>query len=135
MPKTLPKAYDWKARDIKDWNATTFRAYLRDKHQEIFGIEYTPYSVKTEAGMLANMKREHGPEIVKAFIDYCLRAYKPTREWPGVNFSFMYSKMRPWALPRVLQEYQRRQMMEKARERAKSEYRTGGPGVDIEDLI
>jgi hypothetical protein len=136
MTKQLkPPAYDWKAREIKDWNATTFRAYLRDRHRERFGIEYTPNSVKMEAGMLARMNKEYGPEILKAFIDLCLREYRPAPGWPGVNFCFMYSKMKSWALPRVLDAHRREQERQEAKERARLEYRTGGEGVDIEDLL
>lgn len=94
MSKRKPPARDWKNREIADWNATTFRVYLEEKHAEIFGIPYARRGpIAMEAAMIKRMIDEHGPETVKAFIDECFRRYRPTSRYPGVNFAFMKAYM------------------------------------------
>jgi glycine cleavage system protein P-like pyridoxal-binding family len=113
MPKrtkrpALPPAHDWRARDLADWNATTFAAYLAERHADMFGIKYVAgNSVARERAMLKRMIDEYGPDVTKRFIDACLAEYKPTPQYPGVSFTFMYSFMRSRVLPRVLAEVQR----------------------------
>ena len=119
MPKrkrpALPPAHDWRARDLDDWNATTFAAYLADRHEDIFGIKYVAgNNVARERAMLKRMIDEYGPEVTRRFIDACLAEYKPTTQYPGVSFTFMYSYMRARVLPRVLAEVQREQAMARA---------------------
>lgn len=108
----LPHASDWKARKLSDWNTTTFRAYLVETHRERYGIEYVSRSVKQEVGMLANMIKAHGKEVVKTFIDECFRQYKPTQQYPGINFAFMYTYMKERTLPKILLEKRRKQERE-----------------------
>jgi glycine cleavage system protein P-like pyridoxal-binding family len=104
----LPPAHDWRARDLADWNATTFAAYLAERHEGMFGIKYVAgNSVARERAMLKRMIDEYGPDVTKRFIDACLAEYKPTTQYPGVSFTFMYSFMRARVLPRVLAEVQR----------------------------
>ncbi|WP_236848056.1 hypothetical protein [Brevibacillus laterosporus] len=50
---------------------------------------------------------EHGTEVVKRFIDGCFRAYKPTRQYPTLTFTFMYTYMRARVLAMVLREEKR----------------------------
>lgn len=102
MTKKLPPATDWQARDIGDWNTTTFTEYLRDKHREQFGIEYAPFGGRwaTEQGMIGRLigtrakKGTHSKAVVKRFIDEAFRTYKPTAQYPGTNFGFIYSYRR-----------------------------------------
>jgi hypothetical protein len=104
----LPPAHDWRARDLADWNATTFAAYLADRHADIFGIKYVAgNSIAKERTWIRRMIDEYGPDVTKRFIDACLAEYKPTTQYPGVSFAFMYSYMRARVLPRVLAEVQR----------------------------
>jgi hypothetical protein len=104
----LPPAHDWRARDLADWNATTFAAYLAERHEDMFGIKYVAgNNVARERAMLKRMIDEYGPDVTKRFIDACLAEYKPTPQYPGVSFAFMYSYMRARVLPRVLAEAQR----------------------------
>ena len=54
--KKLPPASDWQARDIDDWNVLSFTEYLKDKHRELFGIEYAPMrSWRMEQGQIGSL--------------------------------------------------------------------------------
>lgn len=108
--RNLPPAKAWRERDIADWNTTTFCAYLSDRHTELYGIPYVPGrgGWRAEQGMIKRMIDEHGPEAVKRFTDECFREYRPTRDYPGVNFTFMYTYMRGRVLPKVLAEEKRK---------------------------
>ncbi|UYZ12184.1 hypothetical protein A6764_00030 [Brevibacillus sp. WF146] len=105
----LPPAKDWRARPVETWNTASFTEYLRDRHTELYGIPYVPGrgGWRAEQGMIKRMIDEHGPEVVRRFIDGCFREYRPTREYPGVNFTFMYTYMRGRVLPKVLAEAKR----------------------------
>ncbi len=109
MTKTkLPPAKDWRSRSIDDWAITTFRAYLSDKHMERYGIAYTARNFAIEGRWIKLMIEEHGNEVVKKFIDACFDDYRPTRDYPGLNFGFMYSYMRSRLLPIVLADRRRK---------------------------
>jgi len=107
MAKKLPHANNWKERKIEDWNANTFRAYLKDKHRAEKGLPYVSRSVQMEAGMIKRTYEEFGKEVTKRFIDKCFELYKPLNGKNSVNFAYMYSSMRSWVLPEVLEEMQR----------------------------
>jgi|SRR5690625_2329487 len=101
MTKKLPPATDWQARDIEDWNTTTFTAYMQDKHRELFGCEYVPMrNWAMEQGMIGRLigtrtkKGSHSKETVKRFIDEAFETYRPTKQYPGTNFGFIYSYRR-----------------------------------------
>jgi hypothetical protein len=120
MPKrkrhALPPAHDWRARDLADWNATTFAAYLAERHEDIFGIKYVAgNNVAMERAMLKRMIDEYSPDVTRRFIDACLAEYKPTPQYPGVSFTFMYAYMRARVLPRVLAAVQCEQQAQRAR--------------------
>jgi hypothetical protein len=110
-----PKPKDWRNREIADWNTTTFRQYLADQHEAKYGIKYTARNFAIEARWLKSMIEAHGPEIVKAFIDGCFAEYKPTREYPGLNFAFMFSYQRARILPRVMADMKRKEQAEARR--------------------
>lgn len=119
MTKTkLPPAKDWRARSIKDWTVTTFRAYLSDEHTRRYGIAYTVRNYAIEGRWLKFMIAEHGPDIVREFIDACFDDYRPTRDYPGLNFAFMYSYQRSRILPRVLADHRRAMLTQAAEESA-----------------
>lgn len=109
---------DWRERPLGKWNATTFRLYLSDTHQERFGIPYISRSIKTEAAMCKRMIDEYGAEATKAFIDECFREYKPNPQYPSINFAFMYSFMRDRVMPKVLAEIARRDRLAMAEQHA-----------------
>ena len=97
----LPPADAWAERNIADWNTTTFRQYLYDRHRELYGLDYVG-AVKRDCGMISGMIKQHDKATVKAFIDECFRQYKPSTQYPGINFIFMVTYMKDRILPRVL---------------------------------
>lgn len=101
MTKRLPPAKDWQARDINDWNTQTFHAYMRDKHRELFDCDYVPMrGWRTEQGMIGRLigtrskAGTHSKALIKRFIDEAFESYKPTRDYPGTNFGFIYAYRR-----------------------------------------
>lgn len=106
--KRKPPATDWQARDIADWTTGTFQAYLKAKHKERYGIDYVARNYSVEGRWLKTLIAEHGPEVVRKFIDACFEEYRPTPQYPGLNFGFMYSYQRERNLPRVLAEHGRK---------------------------
>lgn len=126
----LPNAKDWRKRDVKDWNCTTFTEYLKDKHRELFRIDYVPFggTWRTEQGMLGRLigtrakAGTHDKAIIKRFIDETFESYKPTPQYPGTNFGFMYS-YRKYDLQRIEAEEKRRQASQaKAEEQGEIDY-------------
>ncbi|WPS88787.1 hypothetical protein SMD22_07500 [Brevibacillus halotolerans] len=106
--RKLPPAKAWREREVSDWNTTTFTEYLRDRHAELYGLPYVPArGWRSEQGMIKRMIDEHGAEVVKRFIDECFREYRPTREYPGLSFTFMFTYMRARNLPKALREEKR----------------------------
>lgn len=96
-----PKANDWQARDIADWNVTTFHAYLIDINKERYGTTYTPFGGgpesrrwATEKGQLKQAITKHGNEVTKAFIDKCFESHKFNPEYPTLSFGFMWAYLR-----------------------------------------
>lgn len=118
--KKLPQATDWRARDLADWNSHTFRAYISDKHAELYGIAYVTRNYGMEARLIKSMIDAHGTDVTKRFIDECFREYRPTPQYPGINFAFMYSYKRERILPRILAEVKREQQRQQAAERRMS---------------
>ncbi|MHA4153246.1 hypothetical protein [Bacillus cereus] len=100
---------DFRSLPIEKWNVTTFREYLKHEHEERYKIPYVTRSYAMEGRMLKMSLAEYNQEVLKRFIDACFADYKPTREYPGLNFAFMYSYMRSRLLPRVLEEIRRKE--------------------------
>lgn len=99
---------DFRNLSIEKWNVTTFREYMLYVHETKYKIPYVARNYAVEGRMLKSFIAEHKPEATKQFIDACFADYKPTREYPGLNFAFMYSYMRSRLLPRVLEEIRRK---------------------------
>lgn len=92
----MAKAKHYTELVVSDWNTAHFQAYLRDKHVEKFGIQYVPArGLMAERAIIAHYigtARKPGfysKETIKAFIDECIATYKPTAQYPGINFWFM----------------------------------------------
>ncbi|MBE5093549.1 hypothetical protein [Bacillus thuringiensis] len=100
---------DFRNLPIEKWNVTTFREYLKHEHEERYNIPYVTRSYAMEGRMLKTLIAEYKPEATKLFIDACFADYKSTREYPGLNFAFMYSYMRSRLLPRVLEEIRKKE--------------------------
>jgi hypothetical protein len=107
MTAKKPSVKDWRNLPTTEWTVTTFRQYLADQHEQRYAIKYTTRSFAVEGRWLKSMIAEHGAEIVKAFIDGCFAEYKPTRDYPGLNFAFMFSYQRARILPRVMADMKR----------------------------
>lgn len=116
MASKLPPAYDWKGRDIKDWNALTFRAYMKHLHEEKFKIPYVTNSIAAENKNIKRTYEEYGKEVTKAFIDICFDEYRPSPQYPNLSFFFMYTYMREKCIPRAIKKVQ----AEKAEKTAES---------------
>lgn len=131
----LAPAKDWQARDIEDWNVTSFTEYLKDKHRELFGIDYAPMggTWRKEQGILGGLigtqsrtnpkPRTASNAAVKRFIDETFAAYRPSREWPGTSFGFMWTYRKT--------DWQRIQADEIAQERRKA---SAEEAPDLEEL-
>lgn len=94
------KAKHYSEVATSEWNTAHFQAYLADKHVEKFGIQYVAAGgIMAERALLAKYAgtaRKAGmyrKETVKAFIDACFEAYKPTAQYPGLTFWFMTTYM------------------------------------------
>lgn len=113
----LPAAHLWREREISDWNTKTFSAYLCEKHEEIYGIKYTPSrgGWKQELGMIKQFMDKQGKETTKAFIDICFKEHKNNPQYPGLNFWFMKTYLESQKLPRVLQS-KKNEVVRKERE-------------------
>lgn len=120
----------YQTKSIDDWNVRDFHDYMRDKHLELFGCEYVPMrSWRTEQGLLGNLigtarkQGTHDKTLIKRFIDEAFATYKPTPQYPGTNFGFIYTYRR-----NILQRLQ-------AEERAKAtEEKAIESSDDLEEL-
>lgn len=101
--RKLPPAKDWRNRDLSDWNTLTFTEYLKAKHLEVFGITYAPFggTWAMEQGILGDLigtqsrknpkPRTASNAAVKRFIDETFENYRPSAQYPGTSFGFMWT--------------------------------------------
>jgi hypothetical protein len=110
-------------KPVNDWNVRDFTNYLAERHEQLFGVPYVPYrSWKVEQGLIGSIigtrgknakPRKHEPAVLKRFIDECFREYRPTRQYPGISFGFMWTyKKATWQ--RVLAELKREETVKQA---------------------
>lgn len=121
MTTKKPSQYDWQARDITDWNANTFLAYIADKTKELYGVDYAPggQGAKSarwsrERGMLKQAIGKYGNAVLKRFIEICWREYRTNKpeQFPYPTVVFMISYMDRYfarAQSEVAQEKRRRE--------------------------
>jgi hypothetical protein len=114
-----------------DWNANDFLAYIADRHLAVYGTEYTPpgRNWSLERGLIGSLigtkgrnpkPRKYEPEVVRAFIDECLRTHRCSPQYPTVSFTWLYKwKTDIWA--RVLADYQRKVAAAERAKQAESE--------------
>lgn len=104
----LPPAKDWEARNIEDWNAHTFYAFLRDKHREIRGLDYfAARGIKIDLSLLKQDYENYGKPEVKAFIELALKEYKGSAKFMIATYNFMHTYMMAQVMPRVQQQLSR----------------------------
>ncbi|SHE65789.1 hypothetical protein SAMN05444392_102256 [Seinonella peptonophila] len=114
MPRPkLPPAKDWRSRDIKDWNAVTFRAYIVNQHHLIFNSKYFTNSIQAENANIKRMYEEFGKEVTKVFIDICFQNFKPRPPYRGVSFMFCFSYLRSKYLPLAINQVEQQIEQEK----------------------
>lgn len=108
----------YQTKPIDEWNVRDFHDYMSDKHRELFGCEYVPMrSWRMEQGLLGNLigtarkQGTHDKAIIKRFIDEAFATYKPTPQYPGINFGFIYTYRR-----NILQRLQAEEKRKKERQ-------------------
>jgi hypothetical protein len=121
MPRISKK--DWENLPIEQWSSTTHQCYLFHLTKLHFGIDYQCRNFATEKRMINNLVKSVGNAIVKEFIEECVRTYKPTAEYPYIQFWFMLSYRKDKVLPRLQKRHQEAEKAAKERE-----------GTVIEDL-
>lgn len=127
MTKLAP-AKDWRNRSLDKWNVVSFTEYLRDKHREMFGVDYVPFGGTwgMEQGILGDLigtqsrknpkPRTASNAAVKRFIDETFDEYQPSKQYPGTSFGFMWTyRKRHW------QRIQAEELAEKQREERRKE--------------
>ena len=67
----------------------------------------------------ARKEGTHSKAVVKRFIDEAFETYKPTRDYPGTNFGFIYAYRRN-ILQRLEAEERAKEQSEKAKTEAPS---------------
>ena len=121
--KKLAPAKEYYNRSIETWTVLSFTEYLRDKHKEMFGVDYAPMGGRwgMEQGILGDLigtqsrtnpkPRTASNVDVKRFIDETFASYKPSAKYPGTSFGFMWTYRK--------QDWQRIQADELAKENRK----------------
>jgi hypothetical protein len=111
-------ALKYTEKPTADWNANDFLAFIADRHLAVYGTEYTPpgRNWQAERGLIGSLigtkgknakPRKYEPEVLRAFIEECLRTHKCTAQYPTVSLSWLYKwKTDIWA--RVLADYRRK---------------------------
>jgi hypothetical protein len=100
MTKRSPGA-DYESVPIPEWNVSHFHAWLIAETKSRFNVDYAPFGRGTlasrwlaEKGMLKQACATYGNEVMRRFIERCLESYRPTPQYPAINFGFMYSYRR-----------------------------------------
>lgn len=101
------KSTDWRNRNIKDWNVTTFSVWFSEMVEVRYGVvKYLPFkNWSAEKGMLNRMIKEHGQDVVKDFLEACLKVYKPQGQYLHLTIGFAISYMQNPHLHKVLNRY------------------------------
>jgi hypothetical protein len=103
MPKEkLAPAKDWKARNIDDWNAHTFYAFLRDMHREIRQLDYfAARGLKVDLSLLKQDYEAYGKITLKLFIEQALKEYKGSAKYMICTYQFMHTYMMAQIMPKI----------------------------------
>lgn len=119
-----PNQFDWRNRDLADWNTNTFLSFIADKTKEMYGVDYTPGGRGSksqrwarERGMMKNAIGQYGNAVVKRFIELCWCNYRTSQpdKFPYPTWTFMYSYMDRY-FAQAQAEVAREQKREKAKE-------------------
>ena len=104
-------AKDYTDKHVQDWNVNDFIAYADAKHQEYHGLPMAPMrSWAAERGLVGTIvgtkskRGKHDKEVVRRFIEYTFRNYRPTKQYPTTSVMFLYT-YRQQDLVRIEAEY------------------------------
>lgn len=89
-------ALNYYEKPIAKWNVKNLIDYMSDKHRERFGVDYAPFgSWAAERGRISQAfgttkkPGKYDKELIVRFVDHCMETYKPSAQYPGINFGFM----------------------------------------------
>lgn len=88
-------------KPVENWTVRDFHNYMIAEHERLFGVSYMPSGTwKAEQGLLGRIvgtKTKQGSydkALIKSFIDKCMQTYRPTANYPGISFGFMWAYRR-----------------------------------------
>lgn len=105
MKKRVSKK-DWENLPLDGWNSTTCQMYLASLTEKQFRVPYECRNFAVERRMINNLLKKYGPEVVKVFIDECVKTYRPRQQYPFITFSFMYTYKKETIIPQVVKRLQ-----------------------------
>ena len=109
---------------LEKWNSTTVREYIKYLNTQRFGIPAVTFNVRQENGMISKFIKEYGIETTKAFVEACVKNYRPNPNYPTVNFATMYSYMKAYELPRVMKARYEANRLEQIKVKAQATLQT-----------
>lgn len=124
---------DFNNLPLEKWNSTTIREYIKHLNIERFGIPAVTFNVRQENGMISKFIKEYGIETTKAFVEECVKSYRPNPNYPTVNFATMYSYMKAYELPRVMKKQFEANRLEQIK--AKAQERIQATVEDVENYF
>lgn len=114
---------DFNNLPLDKWNSTTVREYVKHLNICRFGIPAVTFNVRQENGMISKFVKEYGIETTKAFVEACVKNYRPNPNYPTVNFATMYSYMKAYELPRVMKVQYEASRLEQIKAKAEASIR------------
>lgn len=101
MTKKLAPAKEWYNRSVDKWNTLSFTEYLKDKHEEMYGVPYVAFGGwQAEQRIIGDIigtqsktnpkPRKYDNGVLKEFIDVTFENYRPTKEYPGTSLGFQW---------------------------------------------
>lgn len=121
---------DFKNLPLDKWNSTTIREYIKFLNVARFGIPAVTFNVRQENGMISKFIKEYGIETTKAFIEECVKSYRPNPNYPTVNFATMYSYMKAYELPRVMKAQYEANRLEQIKAKAQASIKSTVDNVE-----
>lgn len=104
-------ALNYDEKPVDKWNVKNFIDYMAAEHKRLFGCDYAPHgSWAQERGLIGTVfgttKKEgkYDKALVKRFIDVAFSEYRPSAQYPGTNFGFMWT-YRQAEFIRIKKEY------------------------------
>lgn len=121
MVKEKVNTKDFNNCPIEKWNGTTFREYAKHLNVQKYGIPCVSNNVMVENAMVKNLTKEVGNEIVKKFVEECVRTHQGNAKYPTCNLGFMITYMKASVLPRVMQQEVKKSKIQELREQIQNE--------------